>query len=143
SGGAGAPPLRFEPNRFRLLEQAQYVLVGLRGDRQRRGRQLLAGLQREKVGAFLVGIRQRQVVGAGAEGVDRRLGEVLAGLHGRQAGAQRLRLRAQGRQRRRQVVERDLDVGVAGGGVTPRGRLGDRQAGRRVGHTSDGQLGGA
>ena len=79
----------------RLLEQAEHVLVGLRGERQGGGRQLLAGLQGEQVGAFLVGVGERQVVGAGLQRVDRRLGEVLADLHGRQARAERLGLRAQ------------------------------------------------
>ena len=48
-----------------LPEQPQHVLVGLRGQRQRGGRQLLAGLQGEQVGALLVAVGEREVVGAG------------------------------------------------------------------------------
>src|SRR2546427_318484 len=79
----------------RSAEQAQHAVGGLRGERQRSGRQLLAGLQRQKVGAFLVGIREHQVVRADLQRVDRRLGEVLTGLHDRQARAEVRRLRTQ------------------------------------------------
>jgi hypothetical protein len=42
-----------------------HVLVGLGGERQCRLRQLLARLERQHVGAFLIGVGQRKVVGAG------------------------------------------------------------------------------
>ena len=47
-----------------LAEQAQHVLVGLRGERQSRRRQRLARLQSEQVGAFFVGVGEGKVVGA-------------------------------------------------------------------------------
>jgi hypothetical protein len=55
------------PRRIRmsvLLEQPEHVLVGLRGQRECRGRQLLSGLQGEQVGALLVAVRQRELIGA-------------------------------------------------------------------------------
>src|SRR5690606_30437543 len=76
-------------------EQAQHVLVGLRSKRQSGGRKLLAGLQGQQVRAFLVRVGEGEGVGAGLQRVDRRLGEVLADLHGGQAGAEGLRLRTQ------------------------------------------------
>src|SRR6185312_13790007 len=82
-----------------LLEQPQYVLIRLSGERQRRSGELLARLQGQQVGALFIGVRERQVVGAGLQRVDHRLGEILANLHRLQIRAQRLRLRAQGRQR--------------------------------------------
>src|SRR5690606_31254893 len=58
-------------------EQPQHRLVGLRRHRQRRRRELLAGLQGKKVRRFLVGIGKDEAVGAGLQRVDHRLGEVL------------------------------------------------------------------
>src|SRR5664279_789614 len=86
NGGQKAAVFRRKRRRS-LAEQPQHVLVGLRSERQRGGRQLLAGLQRKQVGAFLVGVGEREVVRAGLQRVDRRLGEVLADLHDRQARA--------------------------------------------------------
>src|SRR5665647_1599599 len=86
-----------------LAEQPQHVLVGLRSERQRGGRQLLAGLQRKQVGAFLVGVGEREGGRTGLQRIDRRLGEFLADLHGRQTGAQRLRLRLQRGERCSQI----------------------------------------
>src|SRR5690606_38663919 len=78
NGGAEAPPFRqlwicvFST----LAEERQHRLVGLSGQRQRRGRQRLAGLQGEQVGTFLVGVGDDEVVGAGLQRVDHGLGGV-------------------------------------------------------------------
>jgi len=77
------------------LEQPQHRLVGLRGQRQGRGGQLLTGLQGEEVCAFLVGVGQDQVVGAGLQRSDQVLGEVLTGLHRGEVGTEVRRLRAE------------------------------------------------
>src|SRR6185437_1339247 len=98
----------------RLAEQAENVLVGLRGERQRGGRQRLAGLQGEEVGAFLVGVGKDEVVRTGLQGVHHRLGEVLAGLHDRQRRTERRRLRAQRRQRGGHRVRNSVERGVVG-----------------------------
>src|ERR1019366_8157992 len=71
-----------------LAEQPQHVLVGLRSERQRGGRQLLAGLQCKQVGTFLVRVGKGEGGSTRLQRVDCRLGEVLADLHGRQTGAQ-------------------------------------------------------
>src|SRR5450759_2601649 len=94
NGGPKAAVFRRKRRRS-LAEQPQHALVGLRCERQRGGRQLLASLQREQVGAFLVGVGEGEGGGTALQRVDRRLGEVLADLHGRQTGAQRLGLRLQ------------------------------------------------
>src|SRR5262245_15455721 len=59
--GIAAPPS--SSNSTNLAEQAQHLLVRLRGERQGNDRELLTGLQRRHVGTFLVGVGQRQVVG--------------------------------------------------------------------------------
>src|SRR5262245_17718244 len=64
-----------------LAKQPQHRLIGLRGERQRRGRKLLAGLQRQHVGAFLIVVGEDEVVGADLQRVDHRLGELGAILH--------------------------------------------------------------
>src|SRR5438445_3846927 len=56
-------------------EQPQHGLAGLVGKRQGGGRQALARLESQRVGAFLVGIGQHQAVGTRLEGVDQVLGE--------------------------------------------------------------------
>src|SRR5665213_690187 len=65
NGGAEAPPFRHVSDLTFLLEERQHRLVGLGGQRQRRGRQRLAGLQGKQVGAFLVRVGEDEVVGAG------------------------------------------------------------------------------
>ena len=96
-----------------LAEQPQHRLVGLRRERQRGGGKLLAGLQGQHVGAFLVGVGQHQIVGAGLQRADQVLGEVLTGLHGgelraegRGLGAQRLQCGVDGAERRVDVANR-------------------------------------
>ena len=133
------PPFGLE-SLSNLLEQAEHALAGLRGERQRGGRELLAGLQREQVGAFLVGIGEGEAVGAGLQRVDHRLGEVLADLHRRQVGAERLGLATQRGQRGCQVGGGGVDVGVG----SPRVGSGrDSEAGGRVGHARHGHRRGA
>src|SRR5205814_3677203 len=95
------------------LEKAEHSLAGLRGERQGGGGQLLPGLQSEQVGAFLVRVGEGEGVSTGLQRVDRRLGEVLADLHGRQVRTERLRLRTQRGQRSGQVGARQGDVGGA------------------------------
>src|ERR1041384_597033 len=51
TGGARPPPFPLFGDPLGLAEQTQHVAVGLRRKRQRSRRQLLAGLQREQVGA--------------------------------------------------------------------------------------------
>src|SRR5664280_2723683 len=84
NGGPEAAVFR-RKRRQSLAEQPQHVLVGLRSERQRGGRQLLAGLQRKQVGVFLVGVGEREGGGTALQRADHCLGEVLADLHGRQA----------------------------------------------------------
>src|SRR5450759_3478774 len=102
NGGPEAAVFRRKRRRS-LAEQPQHVLVGLRSERQRGGRQLLAGLQREQVGAFLVGVGEREGGRTALQRIDHRLGKVLTGLHHRQTGAQRLRLRLQRGERCSQI----------------------------------------
>src|SRR5688500_6786858 len=45
-----------------LAEQPQHRLARLRSERERRLRELLAGVEGEQVGAFLVGVGERQLV---------------------------------------------------------------------------------
>src|SRR6202171_4944232 len=71
-----------------LTEQLEDRLVRLRSQRQRRDRKLLAGLQRQHVGAFQVGVDEREPIGAGPQGIDHVVGEVLAVLHDRQVRAE-------------------------------------------------------
>src|SRR5436305_7745723 len=72
NGGAQAPPFPLLRVGSGLAEQAQHVPVRLGGKRQGGRRELLAGLQREQVGAFLVGVGERQTVGSGLQRVDHR-----------------------------------------------------------------------
>src|SRR5664280_1358536 len=102
NGGPKAAVFRRKRRRS-LAEQPQHVLVGLRSERQRGGRQLLAGLQREQVGTFLVRVGQGEGGRTALQRIDRRLGEILADLHGRQAGAECLRLRLQRGERSAQI----------------------------------------
>src|SRR5246127_3826325 len=67
-----------------LAEQLQHTRLRLVGQRQRRDRDRLAGRERLAVGRFLVGVRQRQVRGAGLQNVDQVLVEVLTDLHDRE-----------------------------------------------------------
>src|SRR5689334_8430744 len=63
---AGFPPPFVEPDLSAgLAEETQHRLVGLRGERQGRRGQLLAGLQGQEVRTFLVGVGQHEVVRAG------------------------------------------------------------------------------
>src|SRR4029079_7974414 len=109
-----------------LLEQAEHGLAGLRGKLQGGGGQLLAGLQREQVGAFLVRVGEGEGVGAALQRVHHGLGEVLADLHGRQLRTERLGLRTQRRQRGGQLGVCRGDVGSSGPVV---GRVVDRKPG--------------
>src|ERR1041385_8768979 len=77
NGGACAPPFAIWRFVKGSAEQPEHGLAGLGGERQGGGRELLPGLQREQVGTFLVGVGERQAVGAGLPRVDQRLGEVL------------------------------------------------------------------
>src|SRR5579862_4914004 len=95
NGGAKAPPSLVAKVRQRSAQELQNALLRLVGERQRRGRNRLAGRQRLAVGRFLVGIGQRQVGRAGLQHVDQVLVEVLTDLHDRQVGAKRRRLRPQ------------------------------------------------
>src|SRR6476661_7153425 len=92
--GLLAPPDVFEKIRSGS-EQAQDALVRLVGERQRGLRELLARLQREEGGGFLVLVGVDEVVGAGAERVDHGLGEVLTGLHDGEVRAESRRNRLQ------------------------------------------------
>src|SRR4030088_3366127 len=82
-----------------LREQLEHRLLSLVRDRQGRDRQLLASLQGEQVGAFLVLVGQHELVGAGLQGVDQVLGEVLTDLNRRGVGAERFSLGMHARQR--------------------------------------------
>src|SRR4029079_8489537 len=95
--------------RDNLVEQAQHVLVGLRRERQRCGRQLLACLQGEQVRAFFVRVGQCKGRRTVLQRVDRRLREVLTDLHGREVRAEGLRFRTQRGKRRSQSVARRLN----------------------------------
>ena len=62
NGGAEAPPSRKpEDDSDVSAEQTEDRLRGLRRERQSGRRELLAGLQGEEVGAFLVGVRERRL----------------------------------------------------------------------------------
>ena len=89
------PPFRCCWYCLRLLEQAEHSLAGLRGERQGGGRQLLAGLQREQVRAFLVRVGEGEVRRTGLQGVDQGLGEVLTGLHDREVRTEARRIGTQ------------------------------------------------
>src|SRR5665213_1500999 len=99
-----------------LAEQLEHVAVGLGRQRERRRRQRLLSLQRQQVGAFLVGVGGRQGARTALQRVDRRLGEVRAYLHGRQARAQCRSLRLQRGQGGGQRGRGGGDIG--GGGPT-------------------------
>jgi hypothetical protein len=95
-----------------LAKEPQHGLIGLAGERERGLRQLLAGLEREHVGGFLVGIGEGQIGRAGLEGIDHLLGEVFAILHHREGRAQIGRLRAHFVQRELEVGEQAVNIGV-------------------------------
>src|SRR5882724_3573003 len=76
-------------------QELKNVLLRLVGERQRGGRNRLAGRQRLAVGRFLVGVGQRQSGRTGLQHVDQVLVEVLADLHDRQVGAEGRGLRPQ------------------------------------------------
>src|SRR5882724_4844530 len=76
-------------------QELKNALLRLVGERQRGGRNRLAGRQRLAVGRFLVGVGERQVGRTGLQHVDQLLREVLANLHDRQVGAERRGLRPQ------------------------------------------------
>src|SRR5207342_548061 len=93
----GQSPAVLVCRRFRLgsAQELKNVLLRLVGERQRGGRDRLAGRQRLAVGRFLVGVGQRQVGRTGLQHVDQVLVEVLADLHDRQVGAEGRGLRPQ------------------------------------------------
>ena len=95
NGGAKAPPFSFAEGFAGSAQQLKDALLRLVGERQRRGRDRLAGRQRLAVGRFLVGVGQRQRGRTGLQHVDQVLVEVLADLHDRQVGAEGRGLRAQ------------------------------------------------
>src|SRR5712671_704074 len=119
NGGAKAPPSCCVESLPRSAQELQNALLRLVGERQRGGRNRLAGRQRLAVGRFLVGVGKRQVGRAGLQHVDDVLVEVLADLHDRQVGAEGRGLRAQrdagGVERRQNVAGQDV-VGEVGAG---------------------------
>ena len=107
-----------------LLEQPQHVLVGLRGERQRRGRELLAGLQGEQVGALFVESASVRLSAPVCSVLIIALVKSWRICTVDRFELERLRLRAQRRQRGGQVGRGRGDVGGAGPVV---GRGVDRQ----------------
>src|SRR5579863_2818158 len=121
----------------RSAQELKNVLLRLVGERQRGGRDRLAGRQRLAVGRFLVGVGQRQVGRAGLQHVDQVLVEVLADLHDRQVGAEGGGLRPQrdagGVEHRQNIVGGVVVDEVGAGGERRQAETGriERHAGDR------------
>src|SRR5215468_6478002 len=112
NGGAEAPPSSFAEVFPGSAQELQNALLRLVGERQRGGRDRLAGRQRLAVRRFLVRIGQRQVRRAGLQHVDQVLREVLTDLHHREVRTQGGSLRAQQRRSAAQVGDDLVGRGV-------------------------------
>ena len=102
-----------------LAEEAKDRSLALRGQSQGVQAQLLARLQCQEIGAFLVQVSERKFAGSTFQRVDQILGEIEASLQNRAVRTKRRRISSKRNQRARNRGQGGIDIGI-GAKIIPR-----------------------